>query len=133
MDSPIVNPRNVSELPDERLCREAIECELATLSCDVRQNPELLDSYLAADFHEFGASGGQLWKAGTAELVAASTSSDSEPLEPVDFNSTAISDSTVLLTYTLNEGSRVTNRSSLWRKRPDGHWELFHHQGTIQK
>lgn len=47
-----------------------------------------------------------------------------------DFHCLEIADDNYLLTYTLFQGSRVTRRSTIWRRTPDG-WRILFHQGTL--
>jgi hypothetical protein len=47
-----------------------------------------------------------------------------------DFLCREIATDTYLLTYTLFQGERVTRRSTLWRRSPEG-WKILYHQGTI--
>ena len=37
---------------------------------------------------------------------------------------------TYLLTYTLQQGNRITRRSTIWQSTPTG-WQVLFHQGTI--
>ncbi|MFB6352095.1 MAG: hypothetical protein ABEN55_13805 [Bradymonadaceae bacterium] len=51
--------------------------------------------------------------------------------ETSDFYCRQLGDDHYLLTYTLvDNGSRVTRRSSIWR-RTEGRWTIVYHQGTI--
>ncbi len=48
-----------------------------------------------------------------------------------DFQCTEIAPDNYLVTYTLvQNGSRVTRRSTIWRNTSDG-WKVVYHQGTI--
>lgn len=47
-----------------------------------------------------------------------------------DFHCLELAANTFLLTYTLFQGSRVTRRSTIWR-RSQGDWKIVYHQGTI--
>ena len=47
-----------------------------------------------------------------------------------DFQCREIAADNYLITYTLFQGPRVTRRSTLWRRTPDG-WKVLYHQGTI--
>ena len=47
-----------------------------------------------------------------------------------DFWCREIAPENYLLTYTLSQGDRVTRRSTIWRRTPQG-WQILYHQGTI--
>jgi hypothetical protein len=86
---------------------------------------------LAPDFHEFGASGGEIGYAGTAELVARSTDPDGDPIKVEHMRGQLLADGLVMVKYTSENHGRWSNRTSLWRRTEAGHWQIFHHQGTI--
>ena len=52
---------------------EAMAAEHESLSVECRADPARLERLLAPDFHEFGASGGEIGYPGTAAQVAAAT------------------------------------------------------------
>ena len=115
----------------ERQIAAAVAAELESLSRECRVDPRRLERLLAPDFHEFGASGGELGFAGTAELVAAATDPAGEPIRVENLRGQLLADGLVMLKYTSDNGTRRANRTSLWRRSPDGHWQIFHHQGTV--
>ena len=47
-----------------------------------------------------------------------------------DFHCLEIAAHNYLLTYTLIQGSRVTRRSTIWRRTAEG-WKIVYHQGTV--
>jgi hypothetical protein len=47
-----------------------------------------------------------------------------------DFHCREISADNYLITYTLQQGSRITRRATLWR-RTAGEWRILFHQGTV--
>lgn len=47
-----------------------------------------------------------------------------------DLAGTRLADDVVLVTYVSQRESRRCNRSSLWRRTPEG-WRVYFHQGTI--
>ncbi|MDP2036986.1 MAG: DUF4440 domain-containing protein [Ignavibacteria bacterium] len=49
-----------------------------------------------------------------------------------DFQCAEIAGDNFLLTYTLAQGERLTQRSSIWRKYENG-FKLVYHQGTVVK
>jgi hypothetical protein len=109
---------------------EAIAAEQESLSIQCRADPARLRRLLAPDFHEFGASGGELEYDGTAELVAAGTDPNDEPIRFHDMRGFRLSDGLVMVKYTSDNGERRAHRTSLWRRVGPGHWQMFHHQGT---
>jgi hypothetical protein len=46
-----------------------------------------------------------------------------------DFTIVSLADDSYLLSYTLDEPDRVTRRSTIWRRAPEG-WKIVFHQGT---
>jgi hypothetical protein len=50
--------------------------------------------------------------------------------EAEDFHCQEIAPDNYLLTYTLHQGSRITRRSTIWRRTVNG-WRIVYHQGTI--
>ncbi len=109
---------------------EAIAAEQESLSVECRLDPARLRRLMAPDFHEFGASGGELEFEGTPELVAASTDPDGEPIRFHNMRGYLLADGLVMVKYTSDNGERRSNRTSLWRRVSPGHWQMFHHQGT---
>lgn len=110
--------------------RAVIRAELETLSPACRRDPSRLDTFLADDFHEFGRSGGEIVKEGTAVRVASLASRDDTPIEAIDMRGQVLAPGVVMLKYTSTHRGIRTNRTSLWRLGPDGNWQMFHHQGT---
>jgi hypothetical protein len=115
----------------ERQVAAALAAEVESLSVECRSDPRRLERLLAPDFHEFGASGGELGFAGTAELVAAATDPGGEPIRVENLRGQLLADGLVMVKYTSENQGRRANRTSLWRRGPDGRWQIFHHQGTV--
>jgi hypothetical protein len=110
---------------------EAVAAEYESLSLACRADARRLERLLAPDFHEFGASGGEIGYAGTAELVARSTDPDGEPIKVEHIRGQLLADGLVMVKYTSENQGRRSNRTSLWRRAEAGNWRIFHHQGTI--
>ena len=117
----------------ERQVAEAVAAEYESLSVECRADPARLMRLLAPDFHEFGASGGELGYEGTAELVALSTDPEAEPIMVENMRARLLADGLVMIKYTSANQGRRSNRTSLWRRVGPGRWQIFHHQGTITK
>ena len=115
----------------DRQVAEAIAAERESLSVACRADACRFERLLAPDFHEFGASGGEISYAGTAELVARSTDLDDEPIEVENMRGQLLADGLVMVKYTSGNHGRRSNRTSLWRRTAAGRWQVFHHQGTI--
>ena|ERR1039457_2799607 len=71
----------IEQVAADRQVAEAIAAEYESLSLACRADAARLERLLAPDFHEFGASGGEIGYEGTAELVAESTDPDGEPIK----------------------------------------------------
>jgi hypothetical protein len=115
----------------EQQIAEAIAAERESLSPECRADAARLERLLAPDFHEFGASGGELVFAGTAELVAAATDPDGEPIVTENMRGQLVADGLVMIQDTSQANGRRANRTSLWRRTGPGQWQIFHHQGTL--
>jgi len=115
----------------ERQIVAAIAAERESLSLECRGDAARLGQLLAPDFHEFGASGGEIGYEGTAARVAAATDVRGDPIEVENMRGWLLADGLVMLKYTSQNGGRRANRTSLWRRVATGHWQIFHHQGTV--
>ena len=105
--------------------------EHESLSPECRADAARLGRLLAPDFHEFGASGAEYGYEGTAEMVAAAMAADDEPVTIENMRGWLLADGLVMLKYTSENQGRRANRTSLWRRTEAGHWQMFHHQGTL--
>ncbi|HEX7112161.1 MAG TPA: DUF4440 domain-containing protein [Mizugakiibacter sp.] len=50
--------------------------------------------------------------------------------ETRDFHCRVLGADTYLLTYTLQQDARLTRRTTIWRRAPQG-WKIVYHQGTL--
>lgn len=107
--------------------------EIFTLECshidpDVRVSAEKLGEVLDDEFFEFGSSGGVIKRSD----FKGERSLSPDPMEITFFTMHELGPQAVLTTYQLHnqKTGRVTNRSSVWKKRQNG-WKLFFHQGTV--
>jgi hypothetical protein len=85
----------------------------------------------AADFFEIGASGQRYSRAHVLDVL------EHRPPDPAahswitrGFHCRELGPHTYLLTYTLEQGERVSRRSTIWRREGDG-WVILFHQGTL--
>jgi hypothetical protein len=112
---------------------EAIAAERESLSPGCRADAARFERLLAPDLHEFGTSGGEIGYEGTAARIAAETDPDSEPIIVENLRGWLLADGLVMLKYTSENQGRWSNRTSLWRRVAPGHWQIFHHQGTLTR
>lgn len=86
----------------------------------------------AEDFWEVGASGRCYSRQYVLDELEKRHSSPREDIwETKDFRCRKLAADVYLLTYTLlQDRVRVTRRSTIWQRTPDG-WKIIYHQGTI--
>ena len=119
------------QAPADQQIAAAIAAEQESLSPQCRADASRLERLLAPDFHEFGSSGGEFGYEGTAARVAAATHLDDEPIQVENMRGWLLADGLVMVKYTSERLGRRANRTSLWRRTPNGRWQMFHHQGTL--
>jgi len=123
--------QTAGRVPADEQIAAAMAAERESLSLACRADAARLDRLLAPDFHEFGSSGAEFGYEGTAARVAAATDPDGEPITVENLRGWLLADGLVMLKYVAEVQGRRANRTSLWRRTPDGHWQIFHHQGTL--
>lgn len=85
----------------------------------------------AADFWEIGASGQRYSRAHVLDVLEHRAPDPAEHTwKTRDFHCRALGLETYLLTYTLEQGERVSQRSTIWRRSGD-EWQIVFHQGTL--
>ena len=91
------------------------------------------ENMMADEFWEVGASG-RIYNRQYVldELEKRYNNPVKDVWETKDFNCMEIAPDNYLLTYTLRQGSRITRRSTIWRRTDTG-WKILYHQGTIVK
>ncbi len=83
------------------------------------------------EFWEVGASGRRYSRSYILDTLEKRHASPHEDAwEARDFHCLEIAPSNYLLTYTLQQGDRITRRSTIWRRR-GGEWKIVYHQGTL--
>lgn len=84
------------------------------------------------DFWETGASGRRYARAYVLdELEKRHAVPHADVWEATDFHCRRLAGDVYLLTYTLlQDGVRLTRRSTIWQRTADG-WKTVYHQGTI--
>jgi hypothetical protein len=87
---------------------------------------------MADDFWEFGASGRRYDRDFILEMLAKTPPMDATIAGWLtsDFHCRRLAADTYLLTYTLDQGGRLTRRSTIWRSTTEG-WQILFHQGTV--
>lgn len=84
-----------------------------------------------AHFWEVGASGRRYSRDYVLDMLEERLENPVEDeWETRDAHCLEIAPDQFLLTYTLQQGARVTRRSSIWR-RVNGQWRVLFHQGTV--
>ncbi len=92
-----------------------------------------IENQMCDEFWEVGASGNVYTKQDVIESLHDRYSDPNyqDIWEAKDFELTQIALDNYLLTYILiQDKSRVTRRSTIWRK-VNGQWKILYHQGTI--
>jgi hypothetical protein len=115
----------------EQQIAAAMAAEHESLDPRCRADAVRFERLLAPDFHEFGSSGGEIGYQGTAARIAAATNPEDEPIKAENMRGWLLADGLVMLKYTSESKGRRANRTSLWRRTPNGAWQVFHHQGTL--
>jgi hypothetical protein len=92
---------------------------------------EGLESMIAEDFWEVGASGRRYSRAYVLKTLA---TREKNPIEDhwqtSEFHCRELAPDLYLLTYTLLQAERKTRRATIWQRR-DGDWKIVFHQGTL--
>jgi hypothetical protein len=115
--------------PDDDELGQVIGREMRLLDPSVRASAEAVTALLHEDFREFGASG-LVWD---RESIVPAISADPGPRVTVgDMTAARLAPDVVLLTYRVTRPGGLSLRSSVWR-RGEGGWQLFFHQGTLQR
>ncbi|MFY2789876.1 DUF4440 domain-containing protein [Rhodococcus sp. MALMAid1271] len=102
----------------------ALERELQTAQC--RRDRARVETLLADDFSEVGASGAVWDKSSILDLLG---TEDSKTIEVLELDGRLISAELVLVHWISTVSGVHARRTSLWRHAASG-WELVHHQGT---
>jgi hypothetical protein len=87
---------------------------------------------MAADFWEVGASGRRYSRAFILAHAGqiASVNAEEAGWQASGFGLRRLEAHTYLLTYTLRQTDRLTRRSTIWQRTPEG-WRILYHQGTM--
>lgn len=92
---------------------------------------EEIENLLDKNFWEVGASGKRYDREIVLRVLEERTRKQNlEVWINKDFHCSEIAADSFLLTYTLDQGARLTQRSSIWRKYEAG-FKLVYHQGTV--
>lgn len=97
----------------------------------VGDGDEVFEAMTSPDFWEVGASGRVYARdVVVATLVERYSVSHEDDWSIGDFDVRALGSDLFLATYELRQGTRITRRSTLWRRGPSG-WLAEYHQGTV--
>ena len=90
------------------------------------------DNLMVEDYWETGASGRRYSRAGILnELERRYSGPYPDVWETSGFHCRELAPAVYLLTYTLlQDGQRLTRRSTIWQRTAEG-WKIVYHQGTI--
>lgn len=82
-------------------------------------------------FWEVGASGKRYSRQYVLDTLEKRYANQAEDTwQTRDFYCIEIAADNYLLTYTLIQGNRITQRSTIWRRTAQG-WKIVYHQGTV--
>ena len=96
-----------------------------------REKQAVFERMIVDDYWETGASGRRYDRAFVLDVLERRHAvPHDDPWETSDFRCRALGARTWLLTYTLQQGERLSRRMTLWREDADG-WRALYHQGTL--
>ena len=117
----------IAEVLQELSCREPIfhRSEFGTTRAD-------FERMMAEDFCEIGASGRRYSRAFVLdELEKRHAAPHVDVWETSEFECRRLAENVYLLTYMLlQDETRLTRRSTIWRRTGEG-WKIVFHQGTM--
>ncbi|MBE6184499.1 DUF4440 domain-containing protein [Heyndrickxia ginsengihumi] len=101
--------------------------ETQLLKPEIRKSQSEMDKFIADDFIEFTSSGKKKNKQDCLNGLAV------PKMECFHFAIKELSSNIVQTTFEIKDhtNSKVSLRSSLWKKQADGNWQIIFHQGTI--
>lgn len=126
MEPNLITDPKILDVLDELVQREPIfhRPEFGAERADFERMTE-------ATFWEVGASGRRYSREYVLdELERRYANPAKDDWQASDFLCQEIAADNYLLTYTLAQGSRITRRSTIWRRTAEG-WKIVYHQGTI--
>ena len=126
MEPNLVTDPKVADVLNELIQREPIfhRPEVGTTRAD-------LENMTEATFWEVGASGRRYSREYVLdELEKRYANQTEEAWQTRDFHCLEIAVDNFLLTYTLIQGTRISRRSTIWRRTAQG-WKIAYHQGTV--
>jgi hypothetical protein len=93
-------------------------------------NRKDFEAMTSDEFWEVGASGRRYSREFVLNAIESRVREpDEDRWQTRDFHCLQIAQDNFLLTYTLLQGTRLTRRSTIWRRTPGG-WKILFHQGT---
>ena len=127
MEPHLKTPSHLCEILEELRQREPIFHH-----AEIGATREDFESMTDPDFWEVGASGRRYSRENVINTLVERYSVAHEDIWKADgFHCCEIAENNYLLTYTLvQDNTRKTRRSTIWRKAADG-WKILYHQGTM--
>lgn len=126
MEPKLVTEKKLKHILD-KLTKLEIFIHWPTISTTKQEIENLLDE----NFWEVGASGKRYNREVVSKVLEErANKKNGEIWTNSNFHCTEIAENNYLLTYTVAQGERVTQRSSIWRKYETG-FKLVYHQGTV--
>ena len=110
---------------------ELIEREPIFHHRELVHDRESFERETAADFWEVGASGRRYSRESSGRPGRALQRRRDVSVQISDAQLREIAPQTYLLTYTLDDGARLTRRLTVWRGSAATGWKVLFHQGTV--
>ena len=126
-----MDPRLINATKDLGARDELVKLEPLFHRPELGSTRQDFERMTSPDFWEVGASGRRYSREYVLDILeerVASPPDDAWQIE--DFHCAEIANDNYLVTYTLNQGLRVTRRATIWRRAADG-WQAVYHQGTV--
>ena len=125
-----MEPHLVTAPEHMAVMRELMQREPAFHRPEFGTTRQDFEKMTAPGFWEVGASGRRYSRQFVLDVLEERYEKATEDVWEVgDFYCLEIAADNYLFTYTLIQGERVTRRSTIWRRSPEG-WQILFHQGT---
>ena len=126
-----MEPNLVTAAPLRGVLKELMAREPVFHRHDVASSKADFDALMDEHFWEIGASGRRYSREYVLDILEERIENPAVDVwKTRDAHCLEIAPDNYLLTYTLEQGARITRRTSIWR-RADGQWRVVFHQGTV--
>lgn len=126
-----MEPELVTAPPLRSVLKELMAREPLFHRPEVARSRAEFEKMMDSGFWEVGASGRRYSREYVLDILEERLENPAADVwQTKDAHCLEIAPDNYLLAYTLEQGSRITRRSSLWRRTPDG-WRVLFHQGTV--